>query len=128
MASKRATIDHVTIGVSDLARSRGFYEQALAPLGLDETVTTDVLPSAVLFGANGEWAFVISTDYPAGSGVHVAFGAESIEQVKAFHAAALAAGGTENGAPGLRPQYSERYYGAFVLDPDGHNIEAITRV
>ena len=60
--------------------------------------------------------------------MHVAFGAESVEQVDAFHAAALAAGGTDNGGPGLRPEYSEGYYGAFVLDPDGHNIEAVTRI
>jgi catechol 2,3-dioxygenase-like lactoylglutathione lyase family enzyme len=128
MASKRATLDHITIGVSDLARSRAFYERALAPLGLDDTLTTDVLPNEVEFGSHGDWAFAISTDYAASSPVHVAFGAESIEQVRAFHAAALAAGGTEHGAPGLRPEYSERYYGGFVLDPDGHNIEAVTRV
>ena len=63
-----------------------------------------------------------------GSVAHVAFGAESTDQVHAFHEAAIAAGGTDNGAPGLRPEYSERYYGAFVLDPDGHNVEAVTRV
>jgi catechol 2,3-dioxygenase-like lactoylglutathione lyase family enzyme len=128
MAEKRATLDHVTIGVSDLGRSRAFYERALAPLGIDETLTTDVLPGEVEFGSGGEWAFAISTAYSPGAPVHVAFGAESVEQVHAFHAAALAAGATDNGAPGLRPEYSERYYGAFVLDPDGHNIEAITRV
>ncbi len=128
MAEKRATIDHVTIGVSDLARSRNFYEAALRPLGLDETLTSDVLPNEVEFGSGGEWAFAISTDYRAGAPAHVAFGAESVEQVRAFHEAALAAGGSDNGGPGLRPEYSERYYGAFVLDPDGHNIEAVTRV
>jgi catechol 2,3-dioxygenase-like lactoylglutathione lyase family enzyme len=128
MASKRATIDHITIGVSDLARSRAFYEQALAPLGLDQTSTSDVLPNEVEFGSDGEWGFAISTDYPVGAPVHVAFGAASVEQVQAFHAAGLAAGGSDHGAPGLRPEYSERYYGAFVLDPDGHNIEAVTRV
>jgi catechol 2,3-dioxygenase-like lactoylglutathione lyase family enzyme len=128
MAERRATIDHITIGVSDLARSRAFYERALKPLGILDTLTSSVLPNEVEFGANEEWAFAISTDYQAGAPVHVAFGASSVEQVQAFHEAALAAGGTENGAPGLRPEYSERYYGAFVLDPDGHNVEAVTRV
>ncbi len=128
MATTRAALDHVTIGVSDRDRSRAFYERALAPLGLTETNTSDVLPGEVEFGAGGQHPFAISTAYPVGAPVHVAFGAESVEQVQAFHAAALAAGGTDNGAPGLRPEYSERYYGAFVLDPDGHNVEAVTRV
>lgn len=128
MAERRARIDHITIGVSDLARSRAFYERALEPLGILDTLTSEVLPNEVEFGAEEEWAFAISTDYPVGAPMHIAFGASSVEQVKAFHDAAIAAGGTDNGAPGLRPEYSERYYGAFVLDPDGHNIEAITRV
>lgn len=127
MAGKRAAIDHVTIGVSDLARSRAFYERALAPLGIAGTLTSDVLPDEVEFGDGEQWPFAISTAYDVATS-HVAFGAESVEQVQAFHEAALAAGGTENGAPGLRPEYSDRYYGAFVLDPDGHNIEAITRI
>jgi catechol 2,3-dioxygenase-like lactoylglutathione lyase family enzyme len=128
MASRRATIDHITIGVSDLARSRAFYERALAPLGLVVGAAGAVLPNEIEFGAQDEWPFAISTDYPSDTPVHVAFGAESVEQVQAFHAAALAAGAREHGAPGLRPEYSERYYGAFVLDPDGHNIEAVTRL
>jgi catechol 2,3-dioxygenase-like lactoylglutathione lyase family enzyme len=128
MAEKRGTLDHIAVGVSDLERSRVFYEKALAPLGLDRTFSGDALPGAILFGNGSEWPFAISTAYPAGSPVHVAFGAESTEQVRAFHDAALAAGGRDNGAPGPRPQYSERYYGAFVLDPDGHNIEAVTRI
>ena len=128
MGQRRATIDHVTIGVSDLARSREFYERALEPLGILDTLTTDELPNEVEFGSEEEWAFAISTDYQVGAPVHVAFGASSVEQVQGFHEAAIAAGGTDNGAPGLRPEYSEHYYGAFVLDPDGHNIEAVTRV
>src|SRR5947209_4136045 len=126
MAGRRAALDHITIGVSDLARSRAFYERALAPLGLGETNTTDALPDEVEFGNGREWPFAISTAYPV-SRTHVAFGADDVEQVQAFHAAALAAGATDNGPPGLRPEYSERYYGGFVLDPDGHNIEAVTR-
>ena len=128
MAEKRATTDHLTIGVSDLARSRDFYRRALAPLGLAELRGPDALPREIEFGNGEEHPFAISTDYPVGAPVHVALGAESVEQVQAFHREALAAGGTDNGPPGLRPEYSERYYGAFVLDPDGHNIEAVTRV
>ena len=124
---RRAAIDHVTIGVSDLVRSRAFYERALAPLGLGEPATSEVLPDEVEFGGGGESPFAISIAYPVAR-THVAFGAEDIEQVRAFHEAALAAGATDNGAPGPRPQYSEHYYGAFVLDPDGHNIEAVTRI
>ncbi len=125
MPNRRVMLDHVTIGVSDLARSRDFYVKALAPLGFDEAHTYDVLPNEVEFGPEGLSDFAISTDYPVGAPVHVAFAAGSREQVDAFHAVALAAGGRENGAPGPRPEYSQDYYGAFVLDPDGHNIEAV---
>jgi catechol 2,3-dioxygenase-like lactoylglutathione lyase family enzyme len=118
-------IDHITIGVSDLQRSRDFYLQALAPLGFDETNTSDVLPSEIEFGSAEKMDFAISTDYGVGAPIHVAFAADSIEQVHAFHAAALAAGGRENGTPGPRLHYGEGYYGAFVLDPDGHNVEAV---
>ncbi len=128
MTGKRVAIDHVTIGVSDLARSRTFYERVLAPLGLAEAETNEALPNEVEFGTDTESSLAISTDYPTGAPVHVAFRADSVEQVQAFHREALAAGGVDNGPPGLRPEYSERYYGAFVLDPDGHNIEAVTRV
>jgi catechol 2,3-dioxygenase-like lactoylglutathione lyase family enzyme len=92
-------IDHITIGVSDLQRSRDFYLQALAPLGFDETNTSDVLPSEIEFGSAEKMDFAISTDYGVGAPVHVAFAADSIEQVHAFHAAALAAGGREHGPP-----------------------------
>jgi catechol 2,3-dioxygenase-like lactoylglutathione lyase family enzyme len=128
MPARRAAIHHITIGVSDLARSRAFYERALAPLHLDETNTSDVLPNEVEFGRGGEMSFAISTDYQVGAPVHIAFAAETVAEVHAFYAAALAAGGINNGAPGLRPEYSPDYFGAFVLDPDGHNVEAVTRV
>jgi catechol 2,3-dioxygenase-like lactoylglutathione lyase family enzyme len=128
MPDRRAAIDHLTIGVSDLERSRAFYEATLAPLGLTHTQTSGVLPQEVEFGTESEHPFAISTAYPSGAPVHVAFGADSVEQVQAFHDAALAAGGTDNGAPGPRPEYSPAYYGAFVLDPDGHNVEAVTRI
>jgi catechol 2,3-dioxygenase-like lactoylglutathione lyase family enzyme len=77
------------------------------------------------FGKGTPFFWLGTRDRPAVRGVHVAFGARTTEQVDAFHAAALAAGGTDNGAPGLRPQYRSDYYGAFVLDPDGNNIEAV---
>jgi catechol 2,3-dioxygenase-like lactoylglutathione lyase family enzyme len=119
-------IDHLTIGVSELTRSRVFYEAILAPLGFAEANVYDVLPNEVEFGPDGAHDFAISTAYPVGAPVHIAFAADSREQVDAFHAAGLAAGGTDNGAPGIRAEYSASYYGAFLLDPDGHNVEAVT--
>jgi predicted lactoylglutathione lyase len=77
------------------------------------------------FGVAGLDDFIISVNYEAGPGVHVCFAADSREQVDGFHAAALAAGGRDNGAPGVRVDYSPGYYGAFVFDPDGHNVEAV---
>jgi catechol 2,3-dioxygenase-like lactoylglutathione lyase family enzyme len=120
---RRVVIDHITIGVSDLGRSRDFYTRALLPLGFSEIPSPE--QSEVEFGLEEASDFAISTAYPTGAPVHVAFAADRREQVDAFHAAALAAGGRDNGAPGLRPEYSDIYYGAFVLDPDGHNIEAV---
>ena len=120
-------IDHLGLDVSDLDRSRRFYEAALAPLGL--TVVAEVANGAggrvVMFGADGVPEFVIAKDRAPGAGTHVAFRAATREQVDAFHAAALAAGGVDNGAPGLRDRYGPRYYAAFVLDPDGMNVEAV---
>jgi len=125
MPTRRVMIDHLTIGVSDLERSRDFYLRALAPLGFDQTSTSEALPSEIELGSPEKMDFAISTDYGVGAPVHVAFAADSVEQVHAFHAAALAAGGREHGPPGPRPHYGEGYYGAFVLDPDGHNVEAV---
>jgi catechol 2,3-dioxygenase-like lactoylglutathione lyase family enzyme len=118
-------IDHVTIGVSDLERSRGFYVQALIPLGFSQIGAPLEEGREIEFGLEEAPNFAISTAYPTGAPVHVAFAADRREQVDAFHQAAIAAGGRDNGAPGLRPKYAEGYYGAFVLDPDGHNIEAV---
>ena len=118
-------IDHVSIGVSDLARSREFYRRALTPLGFAEIGPWREDAREVSFGLQEANDFGISAEYPPGASVHVAFAADRREQVDAFYAAALAAGGRDNGRPGLRPEYSEGYYGAFVLDPDGHNIEAV---
>jgi catechol 2,3-dioxygenase-like lactoylglutathione lyase family enzyme len=125
MPERRVIIDHLTIGVSDLDRSRRFYAQALAPLGFEELGSWSGEEREISFGTPTEDDFGLSDRYEAGGQVHIAFAADSREQVDAFHAAALAAGGTDNGAPGPRPEYSEGYYGAFVLDPDGHNVEAV---
>jgi catechol 2,3-dioxygenase-like lactoylglutathione lyase family enzyme len=122
MPSRRVVIDHLTIGVSDLARSRDFYRRALAPLGMEELNEDS---RSVAFGPPGLDDFIISSQYEAGGQVHIAFAADSEEEVRAFHAAALEAGGRENGAPGPRFEYSAGYFGAFVLDPDGHNVEAV---
>lgn len=118
-------IDHITFGVTDAARSVAFYDSALAPLGLHRLV--DIVDDGVRVvgygdGHPGFWM----AEEKATSGIfHVAFRAKSRADVDAFHAAALAAGGTDNGPPGLRPHYHADYYAAFVHDPDGHNIEAV---
>jgi catechol 2,3-dioxygenase-like lactoylglutathione lyase family enzyme len=118
-------IDHLTVGVSDLARSRAFYFQALLPLGFSEIGPSREGAREIEFGLEEAADFAISTAYSTGAPVHVAFAADRREQVDAFYAAAIAAGGRDNGPPGLRPEYSDGYYGAFVLDPDGHNVEAV---
>jgi catechol 2,3-dioxygenase-like lactoylglutathione lyase family enzyme len=122
---RRVIIDHMTLGVSNLERSRAFYTRALEPLGFSEIGAWSDQEREIAFGVEGANDFGISQKYESGGQLHVAFAADSEEQVDAFHRAALAAGGTDNGAPGPRPQYSEGYYGAFVLDPDGHNVEAV---
>jgi catechol 2,3-dioxygenase-like lactoylglutathione lyase family enzyme len=114
-------LDHIVINVSDLAGSRRFYEQALAPLGHDVILA---FPNTVGFGSHGMPAFWLREQAP-GEPVHVAFAAPDRSTVDAFHAAALAAGARDNGGPGVREIYHPTYYGAFVLDPDGHNIEAV---
>jgi catechol 2,3-dioxygenase-like lactoylglutathione lyase family enzyme len=124
--SRRVVIDHVSIGVRDLERSRAFYQQALAPLGFSERGPWRDGVRETSFGVEGASDFAISLEYaPVDAPVHIAFAADSREQVHAFHDAALAAGATDNGPPGLRPEYSESYYGAFVRDPDGNNVEAV---
>ncbi|HVM69714.1 MAG TPA: VOC family protein [Gaiellaceae bacterium] len=117
-------LDHVGLNVSDLAASRSFYDAALEPLGYRPSIEHDTHVGYV--GPERYPHFWLARRDPVGTGTHVAFRAEGRAAVEAFHAAAVAAGGTDNGAPGLRPQYDERYYGAFVLDPDGNNVEAVT--
>ena len=119
-------IDHIGIAVGDIQRSRRFYEAALAPLGIRTIrIETNTLGNeAVLMGTKDVF-FVIAGGEAVGPGTHFAFRARTTGEVDAFHAAALAAGGRDNGAPGLRPEYPGRYYAGFVLDPDGMNIEAV---
>jgi catechol 2,3-dioxygenase-like lactoylglutathione lyase family enzyme len=115
-------IDHLKLYVRDIERSRAFYAAALEPLGY--RVMLEPAPGVVGMGT-GRPDFWLAFQPEATSLAHVAFGAETTDLVDAFHAAALDAGGRDNGAPGPRPQYHPRYYGAFVLDPDGNNVEAV---
>lgn len=122
-------LDHVGFAVTDAEASRRFYEAALAPLGIcvQMTVTPEMgAPGTVYgFGTQGKPYFWIGDGERVGEGTHIAFEAETRADVDAFYAAAIAAGGTDNGAPGIREHYHPNYYGAFVLDPDGMNIEAV---
>ncbi|HWK43342.1 MAG TPA: VOC family protein [Stellaceae bacterium] len=116
-------LDHVMIGVTDLVRSKAFYDQALKPLGI-ERFASDSSDFAG-YGTDKKGFLWVARGDAVPVGVHIAFAAPNRSIVDAFHAAAIAAGGRDHGAPGLRPQYHPAYYGAFVLDPDGHNIEAV---
>jgi catechol 2,3-dioxygenase-like lactoylglutathione lyase family enzyme len=120
-------IDHVSVGVKDLERAARFYELALAPLGLSRLVTR---PATVGFGKSyPEFWVNLRADMapvPHDSGAHICLRTKSTTEVDAFHAAALSAGGRSDGAPGLRPHDRVRYYAAFVVDPDGNRIEAVT--
>jgi catechol 2,3-dioxygenase-like lactoylglutathione lyase family enzyme len=116
-------LDHVGFAVTDYQRSKAFYERAFAPLGI--TLLMEFDGAAAGFGATGRPSFFIEAHgAPVRGRLHIAVGAQSRAQVDAFHAAAIEAGGTDNGAPGIR-SYHPNYYGAYVLDPDGHNIEAV---
>lgn len=112
-------IHHLTIRVRDLAKAQAFYAQALAPLGYQKVME---FPGFVGLGAPAPDLWL--AEYQECTPMHVAFAATSTEQVQAFYDAALAAGGTDNGPPGPRPDYGPDYYGAFVLDAEGNNIEA----
>jgi len=124
-------IDHVGFAVSDAERSKRFYEQALAPLGITLLMTvgpdkTESKGTAHGFGSDGKPYFWVGDNERVGEGTHVAFTVDSRAKVDAFYEAALAAGGRDNGGPGLRPHYHPDYYAAFVFDPDGNNIEAVS--
>ena len=116
--------DHVGLNVRDYAASRAFYERALAPLGWSVVMAFDEWKAAG-FGTAEKPEFWVSEREPYGTGTHVAFVAGDRATVDDFHAAALAAGGRDNGAPGIREMYHPTYYGAFVLDADGNNVEAV---
>lgn len=121
-------LDHIGLAVSDMRRSLAFYEKALKPLGIERLMAfggTDDLPDHVGMGSNQMPFFWLGKGDPVRGSVHVAFSAASREAVDAFYEAAIAAGGRDNGRPGLRPEYHPGYYGAFVFDPDGFNIEAV---
>jgi catechol 2,3-dioxygenase-like lactoylglutathione lyase family enzyme len=123
-------IDHMGFAVKDAEVSRAFYEAALKPLGIALIMSIAAEDNgsggaAHGFGKDGNPFFWVGDNERVGEGTHVAFTAETREQVDAFHAAALAAGGRDHGGPGLRPHYGAHYYAAFVLDPDGANIEAV---
>jgi catechol 2,3-dioxygenase-like lactoylglutathione lyase family enzyme len=116
--------DHVKFGVSDYAASKAFYLKALEPLGI--AVGGEGSPEygvELCTEAQASLCLYQTTEKPAH--LHLAFAAENRGQVEAFYRAALAAGGKDNGAPGLRPQYHAHYYAAFVIGPDGHNIEVV---
>jgi catechol 2,3-dioxygenase-like lactoylglutathione lyase family enzyme len=122
-------IDHTGVVVSDFARSRAFYTAALGSLGFIKNME---FPASVTgrtdvagFGPPDKPEFWISNGTPNQPPLHIAFRVNTRAEVDAYYKAALAAGGRDNGAPGLRPHYHPNYYGAFVLDPDGHNIEAV---
>ncbi len=114
--------DHVGIGVSNLSESKAFFLQALAPLKVTLVMEG---PYGVGIGQNNKPSLWLSQTQERPAHLHIAFVAASRAEVDAFHKAALAAGGKDNGAPGLRPHYHPNYYGAFVIGPDGHNIEAV---
>jgi catechol 2,3-dioxygenase-like lactoylglutathione lyase family enzyme len=121
-------LDHVGIEVSNYERSKAFYEAALAPLGVK--LLMEFGSATAGFGEDTEqgpkpYFWINARGRPIVSGAHLAFAAGDRETVDAFHAAALAAGGSDNGAPDPRPIYHPGYYGAFVLDPDGNNVEAV---
>ena len=117
-------LDHIGFNISTMTRSRAFYDAALAPLGITQIME---FRGWVGYGRNGKPEFWIGKQKDARlEGVlHVAFSAGTRSEVNRFHEAALAAGGRDNGEPGLREQYHPDYYAAFVIDPDGHNIEAV---
>jgi catechol 2,3-dioxygenase-like lactoylglutathione lyase family enzyme len=121
-------LDHIGFPVSDYARSKVFYTKALAPLGyvlVMEVGQTESDHPAAGFGADGKPDFWIGGEGGLNRRIHIAIAAKDRAAVDAFYRAAIAAGGSDNGAPGLRRHYHPNYYGAFVLDPDGHNVEAV---
>ena len=125
-------IDHIEVAVSDVEASRRFYEAALAPLGVSLVISVDAACTTrgtmrYGFGIDGYPSFWIHQERGAQLPTHVALTAANHKQVDVFHAAALANGGSDNGPPGIRERYHPRYYAAYVFDPDGNNIEAVSQ-
>jgi catechol 2,3-dioxygenase-like lactoylglutathione lyase family enzyme len=116
-------LDHVTIGVSDIERSKAFYDNVLKSIGIERLYAEG--DSASGYGTNKKAFFWIGLKSSPITGMHIAFGVQERALVDRFHATGLSVGGRDNGVPGLRPHYHPHYYGAFILDPDGHNIEAV---
>jgi catechol 2,3-dioxygenase-like lactoylglutathione lyase family enzyme len=125
MRKDTTMLDHISIGVRDLARARGFYDAALKPLGYSCLSAGD---TSLGYGGDAAEIWVLAVKKPVppdtDSGLHVCVSAPTRQSVDAFHAAALAAGGSDNGKPGLRADYGANYYAAFVVDPDGYRLEA----
>ena len=119
-------LDHVTIGVENIERSQRFYDSALAPLGIARLYAEGARFAG--YGVHPRAFFWIGIRNRPQTGAHVAFAARDRATVDRFYEAAIAAGGKDNGPPGMRLHYDPDYYGAFVLDPDGHNIEAVCRL
>ncbi|MGZ9005442.1 MAG: VOC family protein [Burkholderiales bacterium] len=117
--------DHVGIEITDYARSKAFYSVALAPLGIELLMEGEGWAGFGSMDLQRNPSFWVHRTPGAQARVHVAFRSASRERVRAFHAAALMVGGRDNGAPGIRSRYHPHFYGAFVLDADGHNIEAV---
>ena len=118
-------IDHIGLAVSDYERSKQFFCAALAPLGIELVMEVEGWAG---LGRAGKPEFWFGTHTGSHQPLHIAFAAQNREQVRAFYAAALAAGGADNGPPGIREMYHPNYYGAFVIGPDGHNVEAVSHV
>ena len=118
-------LDHVSIGVRDVAKAKRFYDAALKPLGY---TCLNAGKTSLGYGKDGVQLWINAADSPVpadmGSGLHFCFAAPTRKSVDAFHKAGLAAGGADNGAPGLRADYGETYYAAFVIDPEGYRLEA----
>ena len=118
-------LDHVALSTRDYPTSRAFYEKALAPLGIKTMMEFTEGGKVIGMGSDRPFFWVGDGGALADGRLHIAFAAKNRAEVDAFYAAAMAAGGRDNGPPGLRPHYHATYYAAFVLDPDGHNIEAV---
>ena len=116
-------IDHVGLNVSDLDTSKHFYNQALGPLGISRLM--EINQQSIGYGKEGKPEFWISNEHQQVQPSHIAFAAHSRTEVQAFYNAAIAAGGKNNGEPHVRPEYHANYFAAYVIDPDGHNIEVV---